>query len=186
VKDIGYRTQGTLPVSHLLFAADGDSAFVSFCHQWADVATIVGLLITLGGFIWTLIQLWRIKSVVRGTVKRVALQIAATELGTILRLSTGVREADSQGQRELALYQCREASFAAQALSHNSHLAHDQRNTLREVAQDLHLIVQHMLRGRQQGATLNPLSDYQAGRLERTISKLSDMNGRLRSSALEV
>jgi AraC-like DNA-binding protein len=119
-------------------------------------------------------------------VKRVALQMAATELGTILRLATGVREADSQGQRELALYQCREASFAAQALSHNSHLADDQRSTLREVAQDLHLIVQHMLRGRQQGAALNPLSDYQAGRLERTISKLSDMNGRILSSALEV
>ena len=82
-------------MSHFLFGADGDSSFVSFCHKWADVATIVGLLITLGGFIWTLIQLWRVKSVVRGTVKRVALQMAATELGTILRLATGVREADS-------------------------------------------------------------------------------------------
>jgi AraC-like DNA-binding protein len=77
-------------------------------------------------------------------------------------------------------------ALAAQALSHNSHLADDQRSTLREVAQDLHLIVQHMLRGRQQGAALNPLSDYQAGRLERTISKLSDMSGRILSSGLEV
>jgi hypothetical protein len=63
VKDNGYRTQGTSPVSHFLFGAVSDSSFVSFCHKWADVATIVGLLITLGGFIWTLIQLWRVKSV---------------------------------------------------------------------------------------------------------------------------
>jgi hypothetical protein len=152
-------------VSHLLLsAADGELSFVSFCHEWADVATLVGLCITLAGFGWAIFQLWRVKAVVRGTVKRVALQLASTELGTILRLATGVRESDRQGQWELTLYQCREAGFAAQALSHNPHLGNDQRNTLREVAQDLHLIVQHMLRGRQPGAALNPLSPYQTRR----------------------
>jgi len=174
------------PVSHLVFAADGELSFVSFCHKWADVATIVALAITIGGFGWTIFQLWRVKAVVRGTVRRVALQFAATELGTILRLATGVREADSQGRRELALYQCREASFATQALSHNPHLGDDPKEMLRGIAQDLHLIVQHMLRGTGPGGPLNPLSNYQANKLEKVINTLSDMHGRMRSLALEV
>ncbi|HKI37258.1 MAG TPA: hypothetical protein VKA46_35720 [Gemmataceae bacterium] len=171
---------------HLLFAEDDKSWLMSFFNQWGNAASVIGLVITLIGFGLILRGQWKIRRATEETVRRVALQVAAAELGTILRLSTGVREANVQGQYELALYQCREAGSSAQSLSHNPHIDEGHSQALRDAALDLGKIVKHMVGQRSKHGKLAALTPYQARRLEAVITILADMNGRMQNAVLEV
>jgi hypothetical protein len=126
-----------------------------------------------------------IKKAVRETLKRVALQLAASELEYLLRLISGAHDADSHGHRELVIFRCREGASWALMLSHNPYLEPGHPGRLREMAQDLEAMAHYLGKGTRGGGLPERLAPIHLNKLRVVIMVLTSMVGRMKSAALE-
>jgi hypothetical protein len=183
----GRRAQGTMFVSHLLFAEGGESAFVSFCHQWADVATVIGLAVTFIGFAITLWGLWRVRAATREAVGKIGAQLLSIETTVLLRLVTEARDAGRDGHWARAIDRCQQARLIAVPLAHNAHLLKVERDALRKMDADLRIVVQYIENKRlAPGAPAGNLPDAKKRTLDQMVTTLGNIQGRLQSAAMEV
>ncbi|HKI32073.1 MAG TPA: hypothetical protein VKA46_09405 [Gemmataceae bacterium] len=175
-------------MSHLLlFAADDELSFVSFCHKWADVATIVGLAITLIGFGFTLWGLRRVRAVTREAVGKIGAQLLSVETIVLLRLVTEARDAGRDGHWPRAIDRCQQARLIAVPLSHNLRLREEERDALRKMNTNLRIVVQYIENNRlPPGSPAGNLPDAKKRTLDQMVTTLGNIQGRLQGAAMEV
>ncbi len=172
----------------LLFAHADRSPIMSFFDNWANAASVVGLGITLIGFGITLWSVSRLRKDTRTVVGRITGQLLSVEITILLRLVTDVRDAGRDGNWARALDRAQQARLIIVTLSHNPHLSTKECDDLRSADDDLRLVVQYIENSRLRLAapTGENLPDSKKRILDRMVTMLGNIQGRLRGTAMEV
>jgi hypothetical protein len=172
---------------HLFFAQEDTSAVMSFFDRWGNAASVIGLLIALVGFGATLWSVWRIKEATRGAVSKIGVQLLSLETTVLLRLITEARDAGRDGLWPRAIDRCQQARLIAVTLCHSPHLLKEERDALRKADDDLRIVVQYIENNRllSDAPTLN-LPDAKKRALDRMVTALGGIQGRLQGAAMEV
>jgi hypothetical protein len=179
-----------------LFAKDGGdpSSFVSFCHRWGDVASVLGfvlgvasLIISLVGFGLTLRALFRVKQATREALGKVGMQLLVAETSALLRLVTEARDAARDGLWPRAIDRCQQARHIVVPLAHNPHLLEEEQAALRKADNDLRLVLQY-IENERLPPTSQPgnLPDAKKRAMDAMVTALGNIQGRLQTKALEV
>jgi hypothetical protein len=171
----------------LLFAEKDESAVMSFFDRWGNAASVVGLGIALIGFAATLWSVWRVKKDTRTVVGRVSGQLLSVEITVLLRLITDVRDAGRDGNWLRAIDRAQQARLIMVTLWHNPHLLRQEQDAFRAADDDLRLVVQYIENSRlPAGAPAENLPDPKKLALDRMVTTLGDIQGRLRGTTMEV
>src|SRR5262245_55943222 len=115
---------------HILFA-QGAGAFF---HEWGDVASVLGFVLSLASIIVSLIGFFltlrgqrKIRQAAEAATRRAAYQLAITEVGALLAHLLGMHDAVLQQVWIHAIFRGREARLVLLSLAHNSTLTADER-----------------------------------------------------------
>lgn len=172
---------------HLLFAQEDISAFALFFDRWGNAASVLGLGVTLIGFAATLWSVWRIKEATRRAVRNIGMQLLSVETTILLRPITEARDAGREKLWPRAIDRCQQARLIAVTLCRSPHLLKDERDALRKADDDLRIVVQYIESNRLTSDAL-PLNlpDAKKRALDRMVTMLGGIQGRLQASAMEV
>lgn len=174
-------------MTFLFYAQEDKGTLLPFFDRWANAASVIGFGITLIGFGATLWSVWRIKSATRGAVTKIGLQLLCVETTVLLRLITEARDAGREGLWARAIDRCQQARLIAVTLCRNAQLLKDERDALRKADDDLRLVVQYIENSRLTIATpATNLPDAKKRALDRMVTMLGSIQGRLQSAAMEV
>lgn len=162
--------------------------FRTFAQDWGDVASVLGLVLTLIGFSLTLWGQWKIRKAARIVARQIAHQLAAADVGTLLRLVTEARDAGRDTRWPRMIDRCQEGRLLAVPLAHNPVLSEEERASPRQSGEDLRLVIQYIENHRlppsaQQGKSL---PDQKRRVLDGLIATVGGIKGRLQSVVLEV
>lgn len=179
-------TVGTLLLGAVaLLLVWGD--FQTFCHPLADRASVLGLWITLLGFAVTLFGIWRIHVVARRAIERIGTLLVVAETGKLLRLVTEAKTAGRDRQWERVLDRCQEARLVALPLAGSACLLDSEQQALRVAANELRLVSRYIEDELiPAGATATALADRKRNALDRIITNLGAIQGRLQHLSVEV
>jgi hypothetical protein len=176
-----------IPMIHLLFAQEDKSAFLSFFDKWGNAASVVGLGIALVGFAATLWSIWRIKEATRRAVSKIGMQLLSVETTILLRLITEARDTGRDKLWARAIDRCQQARLIAVTLCRNPHLLKSERDALRKADDDLRIVVQYIENNRLASDAPAPnLPDAKKRALDRMVTSLGSIQGRLQAAAMEV
>jgi hypothetical protein len=171
----------------LLFAQEITSAFLSFFDRWGNAASVIGLGITLVGFAATLWSVWRIKEATRRAVIKIGMQLLSVETTILLRLIAEARDAGRDKLWARAIDRCQQARLIAVTLCRSPHLLKDEREALRKADDDLRIVVQYIENNRLTSHTAAPnLPDAKKRAMDRMVTMLGGIQGRLQATAMEV
>jgi hypothetical protein len=172
---------------YLLFAQEDKSAFLSFCDRWGNAASVIGLGIALIGFAATLWSIWRIKEATRRAVRKIGMQLLSVETTILLRLITEARDAGRDRLWMRAIDRCQQARLISVTLCRSPHLLKDERDALRKADDDLRIVVQYIENNRLTvDAPASNLPDVKKRALDRMVTTLGGIQGRLQAAAMEV
>jgi hypothetical protein len=162
------------------------AALPDFFHEWGDAASVVSLFITLVGFTLTLRGQWKIRQVAKETVKRVAIQLAAADVGNLLRLVTDAREAGRSAAWARAIDRCQDARLIAIPMIESPFLTGEEKTALRRASEDLRIMIQYLENNRlPPGSSPANLPDAKKRVLDRMVAAFGGIKGRLLHLALE-
>lgn len=121
-------------------------AFYRFCNDYGNVASVVGLVITLIGFVLIWFGQRKLRQTVRQSLDKVAVQLYLSEVGNLLQLINGVREACRSREVARAIDKCQDARVIAIRLAGNPTVTKDEAIALRGGDNDLRLLLTHLER----------------------------------------
>jgi hypothetical protein len=171
----------------LLFAEEDKSALMSFFDKWSNAASVIGLAIAVIGFAITLWSVWRVKKYVRKVVGRIGGQLLSAEIAILLRLITDVRDAGRDRNWLRAIDRGQQARLIIVTLWHNHLLLKQEQDALRKADDDLRLVVQFIENSRlPSDPPVDNLPDPKKLSLDRMVTTLGDIKGRLQSMVMEV
>jgi hypothetical protein len=163
-----------------------------FKEHYGDLASVVGLLVTMVGFLATIRNVRKARraaeearQAARLAVARLNSQLLANELGAALErvreTDAAIRECNWDG----AVYRCDEARFRLASLLENHELREAERELIRVAFDDFGMILPDLQKLR------NDVGSKAAGprlakRLHKIIEALSRTKGRLQSSVMEM
>jgi hypothetical protein len=169
-----------------LWAAWGFN-FWTFCNEYGNAASVIGLVITLVGFF----VIWRnqkaIRQAVQREVTRVALAVLRGDLADLDRLLSAAMEACRHAHWTRAYDRCQDARALAIRLRVNLRLLPDEREKIGTGADDLELIASYI--DAQKLRTPNPPAAFHEPKrraLDRMILALGEIQSRLESQTWEV
>jgi hypothetical protein len=165
----------------------GGSAKLSFFDKWGNAASVIGLGISVVGFVATLLSIWLVKERVRKILARTSGQLLAVDIVILMRLVTDIRDAGRDRRWERAIDRGQQARHIAIAIRHNPQLLLEEKNGLDGTAEDLRQVIQYIENNRlDEGDETENLPDEKKRTLDRMVVILGNIQGRLQRSALEV
>jgi hypothetical protein len=169
----------------------GHSWFTSFCNEWGNIASVLGFVLSLLGLFISAVGFlltWRkIRRAAQEAARRVSLQLAAADVATLLRLIEGARDAARQERWERAIDRCQEARHVAMSLAYNRCLTEDESASMRVADDELRAVIQYVENRRlPEGAAAGNLPANHRRTLDRLITTLGEIKGRLQHAAPEV
>jgi hypothetical protein len=165
-----------------LLLAQSDLPFVD---RWGNAASVAGLVLTLiAATLWTV---WRIKADTRRVVAKIGSQLLALQVSILVRLIADVRDAGRDLLWTRAIDRCQQARLIVVSLRDNPHLTRAERDAIRKADDDLRMIVQYIENNRLPPTTKSGnLPDQKKLALDRMVTLIGSIQGRLQNSAMEV
>jgi hypothetical protein len=166
-----------------------------------NVASIVGLAVSVLGFvvtIWTVLDarqqikesakraeeaIAQARAEARRTIARIATQLRAADCAALRSGVEDLRQAALDSQWARAVYRCQECRVLAYRLAPDQHLTAAEASALRSAADDLQLIRRFIEKNRMEGQ-LGSLQERQIERLDSTIALLAQIQARLHHESL--
>jgi len=125
--------------------------FVDLCNKYGNVASVVGLLITVLGFLVTLIKLALIEKETKKTrresreaLERLVLQQLSFEVGNLNHLVELLDEALRNRKSAIAIERCRHLMTATARVAGHSRLSEEENIRFRNAYDDFSLIIRDM------------------------------------------
>lgn len=161
-------------------------------EHYGDIASVVGLLISLIGFVITLWNLRKTRraaeearQAAREAVQRTGAHLLTHEVGTSLQLVREIDVACRERNWTNATHRCGEARIRLAPRLADSGLDSEEREVIHRAIDDIWIILNELQRI-QQAPNPRDLATRSAKRLHELITALGRIKGRLQSQALEV
>jgi len=163
-----------------------------FKEHYGDIASVVGLVITLVGFIATIINVRKAKraaedarQAAREAVARIGSQLLVNEIGTSLQLVREVDAACRERNWMLATFRSDEARTRLATLLDNRRLSETELGAMGSILDEFGAILSDIQK-LQAASESKPIAQRLAIRLHKIITTLGRIKGRLQSETLEV
>lgn len=159
---------------------------------FADIASILGLVITLVGFVATLRNVRKArqaaeeaKEAARKTMERVSERLVGEDLATTIHHLNDLRAACRERSWDVSVLRVNHVSIRLSQLLPHPVLTHEERDDLAIAVEDLQTLQKAIDRSRR-SASPKGLPTSQVGSLDRALSLLGRVRGRILSKAFEV
>ena len=157
-----------------------------------DLASIVGLILTLAGFAFTL---WKIKQtrkaaeeatqMAKGAIAQVSTRLFSNQIADGVRLVSELRNTCRMGQWERAIDRCEQLRLLLASVVEDSNIGLEEGDYIPEAIDDLGLILRR-LEEITRGGRATSLSSNMREALDTLTITLGRLDGRLKNAALEI
>ena len=161
-------------------------------HHYGNIASVVGLVVSILGFGFTLYQVRRSRTaaetaqtMAREAIERVSSRLFFTQISDAVRLIQEVRTSCRAMDWHRAVDRCEQLRILLGGVVDDKKLQGDERKTVTKAIDDLLLIMEH-LDGISQKGGVPTVPTRMMKTLDRIVISLARIDGRLRSVALEV
>lgn len=163
-----------------------------FKHHYGNIASVVGLIVSVLGFSFTLYQVRksrtaaeRAQTMAREAIDRVSSRLFFTQITIAVRLVEEVRTFCRAKDWHRAVDRCEQLRIVLAGVVDDSKLQGDERKTVTLAIDDLSLIRGH-LDGISQEKRTPTVPTRMMNTLDKIVISLTRIDGRLRAIALEV
>jgi hypothetical protein len=161
------------------------SAITAWCDRYGNVASVIGLILTVVGFCVTFWNFRRVNRVIQDTIERISVRLLERDVADALRLVKEAKQACNDSNWPHAAVRCEDARECLARYSHHRRVSPDERERIQDAVGHLRLIAQYV--GRIGSAENQPrdLSRDKRRQLDLIIELLNSMQGRLWGAAME-
>ena len=163
-----------------------------FITTYGDLASIVGLILTFGGFALTL---WKIRQtrkateeggrIAQGTIAEVSTRLFSNQVADGVRLASDLRNSCQMKQWQRAIVRCEELGLTLASVVEDSNIRKEESDCISGAIDDLGLILRRLekiIGGRRS----TPFPPRMLEVLHTLTINLERLNGRLKRAALEI
>jgi hypothetical protein len=163
--------------------------FWQFCSEYGNVASIIGLAITLAGFAVTWIGIKRATDNARRqiaeTLGRIAFQTLAADIDRVIRYIGMARSFGRGGLWHTALDKLNEATLALRQLSGNPHQSPAEKSAIELAVQDLIGVARLVEKDKLRKDATPRFADKTVAALDAVVESLGRIQSRLANVTLE-
>jgi hypothetical protein len=164
----------------------------SFWSQYGNYASVVGLIVSVLGFaftIWQVIKSRKVaeeaKVIAREAINRISTHLFFTQVTTAIKLIQELRNFSRLKQWHRAIDRCEEVRILLADFAVDPRLLYDEQQEVSIAVDDLTLVMQH-LENIIRDKKINELEPGMVITLDKLLSRLSRINGRIKVMSLEV
>jgi hypothetical protein len=163
-----------------------------FREHYGDIASVVGLVVAMVGFVWTLREVGRsrraadeARQAVRDAVRRFESQLLLSEIGAILQHIREVTSACRKLDLEQAIHNCEEVQPRLGRLSANRRLM-EEKTIIDSAVNQIVVLVSHLEKVRKKELpTQKDITEKHINPLRDIVTNLSQIQGRLQAPLVE-